>query len=77
MLILDFFFHTSALGSSTPEMDFFSNATEVEATISPALNVLFNTSDREAWDEYSAEIGMQYSDIHVPSEVLRCCTDRH
>ena len=77
MPILDVFFHTGTFGSSTPEMDIFSNASEVWATVSPALNVLFNTSDREAWGDRFAESGMQYCDIHVPSEVLKCRTDRH
>ena len=69
MPILDVFFHTGAFGSSTLEMDIFSNASEVWATVSPALNVLSNTSDREALDDCSAEYGMQYFVIHVPSEV--------
>ena len=77
MLILDVFFHAGAFGSPTPEMDIFSNASEVLATILPALNVLSNTSDHEALDDCSAGFGMQYAVIHVPSEVLRCCTDRH
>ena len=77
MPILDVFLHAGAFGSSTPGMDIFSNASEVWATVSPALNVLCNTGDREAADACAVGFGMQHSFIHVPSEVLRCCTDRH
>ena len=57
MSILDVFFHAGAFGSSTPEMDIFSNASEVWATVSPALDVLSNTNDREALDDLFCRIG--------------------
>ena len=60
-----------------PEKDIFSNASEVWATVSPALDTLSNTSDHEALGDCSAESGTHYPVTHVPSECLRCCTNRH